>query len=267
LVVVLVGLGVIAAAVFLGVRSWPSDTLDAATVLARSGDAEANLLARATEGKVLHFAAAYYIRHGPADPLVREMSGDSYVPESIRTELWSQVGPSGRIATVYSRVTDEDGRLVQEVTTQGNEIVNRTAASGAEERWPLDWSVKDIARRVGAGAREIEEEIGGGTGKIAGYSESGEQKSIIVELRREREPPPPEEGVRGYSLPYTLDLASVERVQRIQVDAETFMPFREWWVAVDAAGNEHPIEESVILANEILEPADVPPDVFGAASW
>jgi len=263
LTVVLAGLGIIAAGVFLGVRSWPSDTLDAATVLAKSRDAEAEILAQATEGTVLYCEMKEYVRHGPAAPLVKELRKDDfYVPEWSRTEGWSLVGRSGRIMRVYSRVTDEDGRLVQETTTEGNEVVTRAPASGAEERWPLDWSVEDMAADVGAHVRELEEDIGSAETKIVGYGDSGGNKTIIVELLRVEEPPPPEPGVRGYTLPYTLDLDSVERVIREEVDAETFLPYRWWMVAVDAEGEEHLIWDLHMVYYEVVDPATVPAGLF-----
>ena len=264
LAVVLAGLGIIAAAVFLGVRSWPSDTLDAATVLARSRDAEAEILAQATEGTVLYSEMKEYVRHGPATPLVKELRKDDfYVPEWSRTEGWSLVGRSGRIMRVYSRVTDQDGRLVQETTTEGNEVVTRAPASGAEERWPLDWSVEDIAGAVGRDVRELGGRIGRGTAKIVGYGGSGGKNTVIVELHRFEEPEPPEPDVEGYTLPYTLDLGSVERVIREEVDAETFVPYRWWMVAVDSAGEEHLVWDLQMVFYEVVDPATAPAKLFG----
>ena len=264
LTVVLAGLGIIVAAVFLGVRSWPSDTLDAATVLARSRDAEAEILAQATEGTVLYSEMKEYVRHGPATPLVKELRKDDfYVPEWSRTEGWSLVGRSGRIMRVYSRVTDEDGWLVQETTTEGNEVVTRAPASGAEERWPLDWSVEDIAGAVGRDVRELGGRIGRGTAKIVGYGGSGGKNTVIVELHRFEEPEPPEPDVEGYTLPYTLDLGSVERVIREEVDAETFVPYRWWMVAVDSAGEEHLVWDLQMVFYEVVDPATAPAELFG----
>jgi len=264
LTVVLAGLGIIVAAVFLGVRSWPSDTLDAATVLARSRDAEAEILAQATEGTVLYSEMKEYVRHGPAAPLVKELRKDDfYVPEWSRTEGWSLVGRSGRIMRVYSRVTDQDDRLVQETTTEGNEVVTRAPASGAEERWPLDWSVEDIAGAVGRDVRELGGRIGRGTAKIVGYGGSGGKNTVIVELHRFEEPEPPEPDVEGYTLPYTLDLGSVERVIREEVDAETFVPYRWWMVAVDSAGEEHLVWDLQMVFYEVVDPATAPAKLFG----
>ena len=260
----LAGLGIIDAAVFLGVRSCPSDTLDAATVLARSRDAEAEILAQATEGTVLYSEMKEYVRHGPATPLVKELRKDDfYVPEWSRTEGWSLVGRSGRIMRVYSRVTDEDGWLVQETTTEGNEVVTRAPASGAEERWPLDWSVEDIAGAVGRDVRELGGRIGRGTAKIVGYGGSGGKNTVIVELHRFEEPEPPEPDVEGYTLPYTLDLGSVERVIREEVDAETFVPYRWWMVAVDSAGEEHLVWDLQMVFYEVVDPATAPAELFG----
>jgi hypothetical protein len=264
LTVVLAGLGIIVAAVFLGVRSWPSDTLDAATVLASSRDAQAQILAQATEGTVLHYQTEEYLRQGAAAPLVQVLRKDGfYVPEWIRTEGWSQVGPSGRIARVYGRMTNKDGRLVQEMTTEGNEVVTRAPASGAEERWPLDWSVEEMAANVAAHAWELEDKLGSETAKIVGYDNRDGKKTVILELLREEEPEPPDADVRGYALPYTVDLDSVERVIREEVDAETLMPYRWWVVAVDAAGEEHLIWDVQTMVYEVLEPGAVPPEVFG----
>jgi hypothetical protein len=262
LTVVLAGLGIIVAAVFLGVRSWPSDTLDAATVLAKSDGAEAEILAQATEGTVLYCEMEEYLRQGPAAPLVEERrKNDFYVPEWSRAEMWSLVGPAGRIARVYGRMTDEEDRLVQEVTTDGNEVVTRAPASGAEERWPLDWSVKDMAADVGADVRELQEDVATGEARIVGYS--GGSKTIIVELLRVEEPPPPEPDVRGYTLPYTLDLDSVERVMREEVHAETFLPYRWWMVAVDAAGEEHLVWDLHMVYYKVVDPATAPAQLFG----
>jgi hypothetical protein len=253
-----------AAAVSLGLRSWPSDTLDAATVLAKSAGAEAEILTKATEGTVLHYGTQEYLRQGPAAPLVQELrKNDFYVPESVRTEGWSEVGPSGRIARVYGRMTDENGRLVQELTTEGNEAVTRAAASGAEERWPLDWSVEDMTADVAGHARELEQEMGSDAARIVGYGDRDGNKTVILELHRVEEPGPPEPDVSGYTLPYTLDLDSVERVQRIEVDGETFLPYRWWMVAVDAGGQEHLIWDIQTVVYEVLEPGAVPPEVFG----
>jgi hypothetical protein len=264
LAVVLAALGIIAAAVFLGVHSWPSDPLDAATVLARSDGAEAEILARATEGTVLYCETEEYLRQGPAAPLVQELrKNDFYVPESVRTELWSQVGPSGRIARVYGRMTDENGRLVQELTTEGNEGVTRAAASGAEERWPLDWSVEDMTADVAGHARQLEQEMGADAVRIVGYGDRDGNKTVILELNRVEEPEPPEPDVRGYTLPYTLDLDSVERVMREEVDAGTFFPYRWWMVAVDGAGQEHLIWDIRTVVYEVLDPGAVPPELFG----
>ena len=262
-VVVLLLVGVVGAAAF-AVRSWPSDTLDAATVLARSRDAEAEILAQATEGTVLYSEMKEYVRHGPAAPLVKELRKDDfYVPEWSRTEGWSLVGRSGRIMRVYSRVTDQDDRLVQETTTEGNEVVTRAPASGAEERWPLDWSVEDIAGAVGRDVRELGGRIGRGTAKIVGYGGSGGKNTVIVELHRFEEPEPPEPDVEGYTLPYTLDLGSVERVIREEVDAETFVPYRWWMVAVDSAGEEHLVWDLQMVFYEVVDPATAPAKLFG----
>jgi hypothetical protein len=257
-------LGVIGVAVAFAVRDWPSGTLDAATVLAKSQAAEAEILAKATEGTVLHYGTEEYLRQGPAAPLVQELrKNDFYVPESVRTEGWSEVGPSGRIARVYGRMTDENGRLVQEVTTEGNEAVTRAAASGAEERWPLDWSVEDMTADVAGHARQLEQEMGADAVRIVGYGDRDGNKTVILELNRVEEPEPPEPDVRGYTLPYTLDLDSVERVMREEVDAGTFFPYRWWMVAVDSAGQEHLVWDIQTVVYEVLEPGAVPPEVFG----
>jgi hypothetical protein len=268
LVLLVAALGVIAVAAFLGMRSWSSDSLDAATVLARSRDAEAEILAQATEGKVLHYQMKEYLRQGPAAPLVQEMRKDDfYVPESTLTEMWSQVGPSGRIARVYGRMTDEEGRMVQEVTTEGNEVVTRAPASGAEERWPLDWSVEDVAHGIAAEARKLRESIDTDRAKIVGYGNIGGKKTIILELRRwpepEAEPTDADVHTGGYALPYTLDLASVKRVERTGIDADTFVPCRWWMVAVDSAGQEQILWDVQTVVYEVLDPAAVPAEVFG----
>jgi hypothetical protein len=263
LAVVLAGLGIIAAAVFLGLRSWPSDTLDAATVLANSHDAEAEILTKATEGTVLHYETKEYLRQGPAAPLVQELrKNDFYVPEWVRTEGWSQVGSSGRITDVYGRMTDEKGGLVQEMTTEGGDVVTRALASGAEQRWPLDWSVEDVAADVAGHARQLQQETGSDAARIVGYGDRDGKKTVILELHRVEEPDPPDPDVRGYTLPYTLDLDSVERVMREEVDAETFLPYRWWMVAVDAAGEEHLIWDIQTVVYEVLEPGAVPAEVF-----
>ncbi|MGQ9572318.1 MAG: hypothetical protein ACUVV3_03910 [Dehalococcoidia bacterium] len=145
-----------------------------------------------------------------------------------------------------------------EVTTEGNEVVTRAPASGAEQRQPMDWSVEDVAGTVGADVRQLEESIGAGAAKVVGYGGSGGKKTIILELLRVEEPEPPEPDVKGYTLPYTLDLNSVERVIREEVGAETFMPYRWWMVAVDAGGEEHLIWDVRTLVYEVLEPAAVP---------
>jgi hypothetical protein len=262
--VLVAALAIIAGAAFLVVGGWPSDALDAATVLAKSQGADAGILAKATEGTVLHYRTEEYLRQGPAAPLVQELrKNDFYVPESVRTESWSQVGPSGRIARVYGRMTDENGRLVQELTTEGNEVVTRAAASGAEERWPLDWSVEDMTADVAGHARQLEQEMGGDAARIVGYGDRDGNKTVILELNRVEEPDPPEPGVSGCTLPYTLDLDSVERVMREEVDAGTFLPYRWWMVAVDAAGQEHLIWDIQTVVYEVLEPGAVPPEVFG----
>jgi hypothetical protein len=50
---------------------------------------------------------------------------------------------------------------------------------------------------------------------------------------------------------------------REEVDAGTFLPYRWWMVAVDAAGQEHLIWDIQTVVYEVLEPAAVPPEVFG----
>jgi len=263
LAVVVAGLGIIAAAVFLGLRSWPSDTLDAATVLAKSDEAEAGILTKATKGTVLHYETKEYLRQGPAASLVQELrKNDFYVPESFRTEGWSQVGTAGRIARVYGRMTDGDGRLVQEVTTEGSEIVSRAAVSGAEERSQLDWSVEDVAANVTAHVRELEAEMDSDAASIVGNGDRDGKKTVILELQRVEEPAPPGPDVKGYTLPYTLDLDSVERVTREEVDAATFLPYHWWVVAVDSAGEEHLIWDIQTVVYEVLEADAVPPEVF-----
>lgn len=264
LTVVLAGSGIIVAAVFLGVRSWPSDTLNAATVLASSRDAQAEILAQATEGTVLYCEMEEYLRQGPAAPLVEERrKNDFYVPEWSRAEMWSLVGPAGRIVRVYSRVSDAQSRLVQETATEGREVVTRDAASGAEERSPLDWSVKDIAADVGADVRELQEDVATGEARIIGYGGSGGSKTIIVELLRVEEPEAAGPDVTGYTLPYTVDLEPVERVIRQEVDAETFVPCRWWMVAVDSAGGEHLVWDLHMVYYKVVDPATAPAQLFG----
>jgi hypothetical protein len=168
LAVVLAGLSIIAAAVFLGVHSWPSDTLDAATVLAKSRDAEAKLLAEATEGKAIHLVDMIYRRHGPAAARIRAMSDEWYLPESYRGEVWVEVGAGGKISKVYGAVTDEGGGTLQEIWTVGDQIVTRDVAGGVERRSPLDLSVKDIADSVELGVRRTEEQIARGAATIVG---------------------------------------------------------------------------------------------------
>ena len=256
----------VAAVAVLALRSWPSDTLDAASVLSKSRDAQAKILDEATEGKVFHYATREFRRHGPGDPLIRRMSEEWYLPESYHHDLWTQVGPEGKIARVHSLVTDDQGNLVQEATEEGETVVIRDIASGAEERLPLSTTVESIARSVGEGVRDLEEKMDSGAVKIVGRGNVDGKKTIVLEWPPEPEPPvpepPPGSYGSGYSLPYTVDLASIERINRLEIDAETYLPLHSWWVAVDAEGNEHLIEEWVVVANEIIDPAAVPAGVF-----
>ena len=265
LLVALVAVALAATAV-LALRSWPSDTLDAASVLSKSHDAQAKILAEATEGKVFHYAMRGFRRHGPADPLIRKMSDEWYLPESYHQELWTQVGPAGKITRVHSETADDQGNLLQEAMDEGETVVIRDVASGAEERLPLYATVEGIAGAVGKGVRDLEEKIDSGGAKILHYGSIDGKRTIVLEQRREPEPSVPEPAPgsfsTGYSLPYTLDLGSVERIERVEIDAETFLPVHSWWVAVDAEGNEYLIEEWVLLANEILDPSAVPAGVF-----
>jgi hypothetical protein len=260
LAVPLLALGV----ALMALNARPSDTLDASSVLAKSRDGKAQVAAQATEGKVLHYLMKEYLRQGPAAPIVQEMKKDDfYVPESVSTEAWFLVGPSGRIVRMYGRRTDDAGNVVQEVTTEGKEVVSRAPASGAEERTPLpDRSVQDIANDMGAEAQRLEENVAGDAAKVVGYGDVGGKKTIVLEVGRESEPQP-EEPVAGatsggYSLPFTLDLGAVQRIERLEVDAESFLPYRWWMVAVDAAGDEHLISEVVTVAYDVLDAAAAP---------
>jgi hypothetical protein len=266
--VLLLALAVVAmaAASVLALRSWPSDTLDAASVLSKSREAQQKILDEATDGKVFHFATREFRRHGPGDPLIRRMSEEWYMPESYDHEFWAQVGPAGAITRWHGVVTDREGNLVQEARDAGDMVVTRDVASGAEERLPLDVTVEDIARNVGGGVRDLEEDMSSGAVTIVGYGNVDDKKTIVLEWPPEPEPPepgpPPGSFGEGYSLPYTADLGSVERVQRLEIDAETFLPLHQWWMAVDADGDEYLIEEWTVVANEILDPAAVPAWVF-----
>jgi len=266
--VIVFGVLGLAAAVSFAVRSWPSDTLDAATVLARSRDAEARILTEATEGKVFHLVDSVYRRHGPAAARIRAMSEDWYLPESYRQELWVEVGRGGKISRVCGSVADEEGTVYQEIRAMGDEVVTRDVATGAEERWPLQLSVEDVARAAKMSVQTIEEEIASGSATIVGHGSVDGSRTIILEVSRRpeiRAAQPESEGEGysiGYSLPYTADLDAVERVKRTEIDSGTFLPFRWSVVVIDAAGKEHLVEEKQRVAFEIVERAEVPPGVF-----
>jgi len=266
LLLLALGAVALAAAAVLALRSWPSDTQDAASVLSRSREAEQRILDEATEGKVFYYATREFRRHGPGDPLIRKMSDEWYTPEWSRHDLWTQVGPAGKITRVHSLVTDDQGNLIQEATEEGETVVMRDIASGAEERLPLSTTVESIARNVGEGVRDLEEEMDSGAVTIIGHGNVDGKKTMVLEWPPEPEPPVPGPAPgtfgSGYSLPYTEDLASIQRIRRLEIDAETFLPLHSWSVAVDAEGNEHLIEEWVSVANEILDPAAVPAWVF-----
>jgi hypothetical protein len=268
-VVVLVLVGVIGITVAFAVHSWPSGTLDARTVLAKSRDAEAKLLAEATEGKVFHQVDRVYRRHGPAAAQIRAMSDEWYLPESYWHELWVEVGGGGKIGRVYGSLRDDQGGILLEIRTVGGEAVTRDVATGAEERWLLELRVEDIADYVGAGVRGIEQQIADGSAIIVGYGDIGGRKTIILEVSRrpEIQVPQAESGGQGYSIgysiPYTVDLNGVERVRRTEVDSETFFSPSRWSVVViDADGKEHLVEERTTVTFEILDRTDVPRGVF-----
>lgn len=266
-VIVLAVLGV-AAAVTFAVRSWPSGTLDAATVLAKSQEAEARILAEATEGKVFHLVDTVYRRHGPAAARIRAMSEDWYLPESYRQELWVEVGRGGKISRARGFVRDDEGSILQEIRTAGDEVVTRDVATGTEERWPLQLSVEDVAHAAKMSVQTIEEEIASGSANIVSHGSVDGSRTIILEVSRQpeiRAAQPESEGEGysiGYSLPYTADLDAVERVKRTEIDSGTFLPFRWSVVVIDAAGNEYLVEEKERVAFEILERAEVSPGVF-----
>ena len=267
-VVVLLLVGVVGAAAF-AVRSWPTDTLDAATVLARSRDAEAKILAEATEGKAIHLVDTIYRRHGPAAAQIRAMIDEWYLPESYEGEVWVQIGSGGKISEVYGAVTDEEGTIYQQIRTVGDEVVTQDLAGGVEHRTPLGLSVEDIARSVGMGVRRTEEQIDSGAATIVGQGEITGRETVILEMSRRSEVPAPqaESGGQGfsfgYSIPYTADLNAVERVKRLEVDRETFFYPSRWSVlVVDAAGREHLVEERTTVTFEILDRTDVPRGVF-----
>ena len=182
----------VAAAAVLALRSWPSDTQDTASVLSKSREAEAKILEEATEGKVFHHATREFRRHGPGDPLIRKMSDEWYTPESYDHEFWAQVGPAGAITRWHGVLTDGEGNLIQEATEEGDTIVTRDVASGAEERLPLDVTVEDIARNVGEGVGDLEEKMDSGAVKIVGRGNVDGKKTIVVEWPPEPEPPVPE---------------------------------------------------------------------------
>jgi len=267
--VIVFGVLGLAAAVSFAVRSWPSDTLDVATVIARSQEAEAIMLAEATEGKAIHLVDTVYRRHGPAAARIRAMSDDWYLPESYQGEVWIEIGGGGKISRVYGSVADEEGTIYQEIRSAGDEVVTRDVATGAEHRTPLDMSVKDMADSVRRGAQAMEERLAEGSATIVGYGDIAGRKTIILELSQRPEIPPAQPGSEGqeystgYSIPYTLDLNGVERVERTEVDSETFsFPSRWSVVVIDADGREHLVEERTMVTFEIVDAGEVPVGVF-----
>jgi len=231
--VIVFGVLGLAAAVSFAVRSWPSGTLDAATVLAKSQEAEARILAEATEGKVFHLVDTVY-----------------------------------KISRARGFVRDDEGSILQEIRTAGDEVVTRDVATGTEERWPLQLSVGDVAHAAKMSVQTIEEEIASGSANIVSHGSVDGSRTIILEVSRQpeiRAAQPESEGEGysiGYSLPYTADLDAVERVKRTEIDSGTFLPFRWSVVVIDAAGKEHLVEEKQRVAFEIVERAEVPPGLF-----
>ena len=253
----------------LAVFAWPSDTLDASSVLAKSQDAKAQIAAQAREGQLLHYKTKEYLRQGPIAPLVQEMQKDDfYTPESASREMWFLVGPSGKIVRMYGLMTDDAGNVVQKVTTEGSEVVSRSLLSDAEEHNALpDRSVQDMARDLGAQAERYEEAASSGAAKVVGHGDVGGKRTTILELDRKPAPKAAEESVaagtdESYSLPYIDDLGAVEQIERIEVDAGTFLTYRWWMVAVDAAGEEQLISEVATVAYDVLEASAVPAEAL-----
>ena len=245
------------AAVVLGVRNWPSEGLDAETVLAQAQAQEDGVLAQLTEGKALHQVDVVYRRYGPAAGLIREMTTEWYLPERYAHELWLEIGSAGVVTQARGWVRDEHGVLLQDISTVGAEVVTKDVASGAETRLPLSLSVEDIKANLQGARRSLDEAVLRGDAAIT-------ERSPRLVLEQQLPPPTPAPTAapgslsRGYSIPYLEDISTSGWISRTEVDPNTFAVSRSSIVVVDTAGQEHVVEEWQTMVFEIVDGGQVP---------
>jgi len=249
------------AAVVLGVRNWPSDGLDAETVLAqakaeeRAGEEE--VLAQLTEGKALHQVHARYDRHGPAAEVIREIATEWYLPERIVNETWEEVGPGGMLTRVRGWAKDENGVVLQDIYTVGGEVVTKDVASGAEERRPLRWSVEDLKAAIQRDRQFLDEAM------LRGDAVISSRNAEVIVIDQELAPLPQPAAYSdsrggGYSIPYTHDIQASRWMKRTEVDAKTSRFLRSSTVLVDASGQERVVQEWQPIVFEVVDANQIP---------
>jgi hypothetical protein len=257
LLLLTLGLAVIAAAVVLGVRNWPSDGMDAETVLAQAQAQEDGVLAQLTEGKALHQVDARYDRHGPAAEIIKEIATEWYLPERIVNETWEEIGPGGMITRVRGWAKDESGVVLQDIYTVGAEVVTKDVASGAEERRPLRWSVEDLKAAIQRDRQFLDEAMLRGDAVIS----SRNAEVIVIDRELPPLPQPPaysDSRGHGYSIPVTYDIQASRWISRIEVDAKTSRFLRTSTVLVDASGQETVAQEWQPIVFEVVDAKQIP---------
>jgi hypothetical protein len=257
-VVLLLTLMVAAAvvAVVLGVRNWSSGGLDAETVLAQAQAQEDGVLVQLTEGKALHQVNVIYRRHGPAAELIRDMATEWYLPEQVVQEVWFEVGSGGAVTQLRGWIKDENGVLLQDISTVGGEVVTKDEASGAEMRLPLRGSVEEIKANIQKGRQLRDEAILHGQAVISSQS----ARSIVIDRELTPEEIPAVASAsdsRGYSIPYTQDIQASRWISRTEVDTKTSRSLRWSIVLVDRAGQEWVVEDWQTVL-EVVDAGEVP---------
>lgn len=244
-------------AVVLGVRNWPSDGLDAETVLAQAKAQEDGVLAQLHEGKALHQVDAVYRRYGPAAELIKQMTTEWYLPERYVHEVWFEVGEEGKITQVWGSVKDENGKQLQEIRTVGRQVVTKDVASGAETRLALSLSTNDIKENLQKARESLDGAVLRGDAIIT-------RRAPVLTIEQELSVPKSGSSStadslsQGYSIPFVEDIEASRWISRMEVDPATFAISSSSSILLDTAGEEHVVEQWQRMAFEIVDAEQVP---------
>lgn len=233
---------------------WPDGSVESQVTF--DPEIDSAILRDLAPNSTLHTVTIVYRRYGPPDSGIPR---DKLPPEWTRNEAWMTFDATGAMSSYRGEVKDADtGILYATTTLEGDDLVSRNldGTERADERvvgFRQSITVASLKASIGEAYDNTIKQVAAAKPRTETL---GPEPVWVLEDAREffRRPQPTVQSgvVRGYSLPYVVDLEPVQEIRRSYILPAEYRGVKSEVVIVSEDGTETVVESHERVVFEVI---------------